>query len=279
MAKVIVLIHGRSNKPAPVTLKDNWIEAIQEGLRANTSLTSLGDTKVEMAYYADLHYTSGPVNDIDNSEPYIEAKPGSIKRYKKGFFDRIRNLSSGWIEGVVDSVEEYSGVFSKLARSVAKKLLRDLGKYYSQPDFRLSVNNRLEDILKKHRDDEVILVSHSMGTIIAYEVLRDMGKTGYQIDHLITMGSPLGMAAVQGNMLNHRNQLRTPSCVKRSWVNFSDPGDYVCIDTHLADDYTQNSTNIGVKDYLVCNDYPKNEHKSYGYLRTPEFSEHLASLL
>ncbi|WP_028022175.1 esterase/lipase family protein [Enterovibrio calviensis] len=279
MAKVIVLIHGRSNKPAPATLKDSWIEAINEGLRANTALTSLGDTQVEMAYYADLHYTSGPVDDANNTEPYKKAESGAIKRYKKGFLDRIRTLSGNWIEGVIDNVEEYSGVFSGLARSVAKNLLEDLGKYYSQPAFRNSVDKRLEDILKKHRNDEVILISHSMGTIVSYEVLRDLGKTGYQLDHFITMGSPLGMAAVQGNMLNHLNQLRTPSCVTNSWANFSDPGDYVCIDTHLADDYSRNSTHIGVKDHLVCNDYPNNEHKSYGYLRTPEFSEHLASLL
>ncbi|WP_017006195.1 esterase/lipase family protein, partial [Enterovibrio norvegicus] len=166
------------------------------------------------------------------------------------------NGKGNCIEGVVDNVEEYSGVFSGLARNVAQKLLKDLGKYYSQPAFRNSVDKRLEDILEKHRNDEVILISHSMGTIVSYEVLRDLGKTGYQLDHFITMGSPLGMAAVQGNMLNHRNQLRTPSCVTNSWANFSDPGDYVCIDTHLADDYSRNSTYIGVKDHLVCNDYP-----------------------
>jgi len=47
---------------------------------------------------------------------------------------------------------------------------------------------------------------------------------------------------------------------------------YVCLDGHLADDDLINISGIKAKDIMACNDYTENLHKSYGYLRTPEFS-------
>jgi hypothetical protein len=56
------------------------------------------------------------------------------------------------------------------------------------------------------------------------------------------------------------------------------------IGSHLADEYDENSRRIGVRDVMVCNEYVSpsggpNEHKSYGYLRTPEVSDHIARFL
>ena len=49
------------------------------------------------------------------------------------------------------------------------------------------------------------------------------------------------------------------------------------LDTHLVDDYEPNDHGVQAKDDLVINGYVSrkgkaNEHKSYGYLRTPELS-------
>ncbi len=59
--------------------------------------------------------------------------------------------------------------------------------------------------------------------------------------------------------------------------------DPVALDTHLVDDYGPNRHGVQVKDDLVLNDYEAhgipNCHKSYGYLRTPEMSELIASFL
>ena len=129
-----------------------------------------------------------------------------------------------------------------------------------------------------------MIVAHSMGAIVAYDVLRLIGQrspdTQIPVPHLVTIGAPLGLTPVKGEILKaHNGRLRTPSVVTRAWANFSDPDDYVCLDTHLADDYDSNSSGIEVRDRLVHNDYADNPHKSYGYLRTPELSEHVARFL
>ena len=282
MAKVIVCIHGRSNKPEHGTLRRWWKQAMEEGLHASTTM-SLGSTDVELAYYADVHYVEGPIPDDENKEPYKQAEDGAIKSYENRIADRIRSITGDWLDTPLDWLEEHSNLFSTLGRRVSKRLLEDLGEYYSNNNIRDKINGRLKTLLIEHREDEIILISHSMGTIVAYEVLRELGRSrdssGFVLEHFITMGSPLGLTVVKGNSLGSHGKLRTPSCVRGSWLNFSDPQDFVCLDSHLKDDYAANSFSVRVRDVMVCNDYPGNEHKSYGYLRTPEFSEHLSSLL
>ena len=78
--------------------------------------------------------------------------------------------------------------------------------------------------------------------------------------------------------------LRVPECVAR-WSNFSDPRDYAARwDTRLSNDYRANRAGVTVSDHLVINGYvtrsgKSNPHKIYGYLRTPEVSELIASFL
>jgi hypothetical protein len=286
MAKVIICIHGRSNKPAHETLEGWWKDAIEEGLNKNLG-TGLGNIEVKMAYYRDIYFDK-PVKNRDNDEPYIPAKTPP-QAYRRRIVDRIRGMLGDWADNPVDWLEENSMVFSKFARTVLKKVLTDLGEYYGDELKRLQTQQRLIDLIVQHKDDEVLLISHSMGTIVAYDVLRGLGRSpehaGLKVEHFITMGSPLGLTAVKGNIIKeHNERLRTPSCVSRTWVNFSDPQDIVCIDSHLRDEYEENSRLVKVRDVMVCNEYvgkkgKPNEHKSYGYLRTPEVSDLIARFL
>ena len=78
--------------------------------------------------------------------------------------------------------------------------------------------------------------------------------------------------------------VRTPTVVTGSWMNFADRDDKVAADYYLRDDYAANQLGVRVQDDLVANSYRnldgrENQHKSYGYLRTPELSEHVADFL
>ena len=92
------------------------------------------------------------------------------------------------------------------------------------------------------------------------------------IDHLVTLGSPLGLPHVKYKVAQESPFVRIPSVVKR-WSNFADKRDPVAMDTHLAGDYAPNDNGVLVKDDLVANDWGGTHHKSYGYLRTPEVSK------
>ena len=163
------------------------------------------------------------------------------------------------------------------------KILSDLGRYYTEESDRTAVRGSLSDVLERHRNDEIMLIAHSMGSIVAYDVLREMGRTGrpVEVKQFVTIGSPLGLAHVKRKAQLERQdtRLRTPSIVTRSWINYADRRDFVSLDSHLRDDYRANSRDIRVEDDRVLNDYPDNPHKVYGYLRTPELSEHIANFL
>lgn len=284
MSKVILLIHGRSNKPQVSTLTRWWLNSINDGQEfIDRPLVNEAITPVEMAYYADVYYPA-PEIAAEIDQPYREPRDGAIKVYNDSLFDFLRDIGGEVVGAGIDAFESLTGVLGTLAEQVVKGLLADLHSYYNDQASRDAIQQRLIDKIVQYQQHEIILVSHSMGTIVAYDVLRRMGKdlqyNGMFVEHFVTLGSPLGFAPVKSKIFDqHNGQLRTPSIVRGSWNNFADGRDIVTLDTRLSDDFASNSHGIKVVDDRVACDYPDNPHKSYGYLRTPEFSSLLSGLL
>lgn len=267
MSNMIIGIHGLSNKPAPEVLEAGWRDAILEGLRTNEGIEDV-PINFSSVYWADLMYDEfDPDPDL-----YHEAEEGSIKRYDDGWLDAVREKTFDWTGDIIDSMKKYFGV-DALADKVLKEKLEDLSRYYEEQDKRQALRKRLSDKILKHKDQRIMLLSHSMGTIIAYDVLRSMGKDFPRliINHFVTLGSPLGLPHVKYKIAQENPLVRTPSIVGK-WSNFADKRDPVAVDTHLAGDYKQNDSGVQVEDDLVSNDWGGIHHKSYGYLRTPEVS-------
>ena len=134
-----------------------------------------------------------------------------------------------------------------------------------------------------------MLVAHSMGSIVAYDVLSFYKNNPY-ISTFVTMGSPLGLPIVESKIFEefHEIQLEpktliTPNSIVEHWYNFSDIHDKVAFNFKLSDDYAANDGGVKPVDFLVNNDYSMNgkanPHKSFGYLRAPEFSKILQKFI
>lgn len=317
MAKIIIGIHGLANKPKEKLLKDWWKSSIAEGLTKNCKLSDPA-FKFDIVYWADLLYKNTLHQDgnfdfdqLYNDEPYYPADSRDLKTHKDHFGDTLRKYAGKFVGGTADVVKNSFG-FDGFADFVLDRTLKDLAFYYD-PERKIANKNGnpgvarkvLQDVLKQkilaHQGKEILLIAHSMGSIIAYDVLRDLGQddSEAEVAHFVTIGSPLGLPHVKGNIMQERKYVKkaskrvcTPSIVSKSWVNFSDRLDPVALDSHLSDDFCENGRGIEVKDDLVLNDYKKpkkgepgttegirdpkgknNHHKSYGYLRMPELSE------
>ncbi len=305
MRKVIIGIHGLANKPDPETEKQWWQAAIEEGLR-RTCKQQNPPLAIELVYWADLlykyplHTEEGfEFDTLYNQEPYYDAKPSELAAYDDGWFDLARARLTETIEGGLSIVRR--GLHNDwLLDALVKEKLRDLD-FYWDPNRKIKdragnlrvardvLQAELARTLISHHQagDEMMLIAHSMGSIISYDVLRDLGYPARQINvaYYVTIGSPLGLQVVKEKIQRERwdNKVRTPSVVTRRWVNFADPRDPIAVDTHLAADYAPNSSRIGAQDDLVLNDYHRGEkqnpHKSYGYLRAPEMSRLIAEFL
>ena len=312
MAKVIVGIHGLANKPAPDVLKDWWDKAIREGLVKNWDVGSAPFT-FHMVYWANLLYSAHQHHDTDRDfddlytgQVYREAEPEALKKYEGGLLDDIKAAFLGFGGAAFDALRRlrFAG---KLDDRVLYRIkeVRDLGLYYDENrkirdrekklrPVRQVIMDELKNALLPLEGQQIMVIAHSMGSIIAYDVLRDIGqeKPAFEVAHFVTIGSPLGLGTVRKNIYKERAyspvRLRTPTIVTQRWVNYADRDDLVAIDKRLADDYGPNDRGIHVEDDLVLNDYTnlsgdkkgqRNAHKSYGYLRTPELSEHIRDFI
>lgn len=308
MSKLIIGIHGLANKPPREVLEDWWKKSIVEGLHNRGMADPEFDYR--MVYWADRLYQAQLHNDeffsfdaLYNEEPYTPAKAGDLREYRDSWTDTIRARVADVAGSMIDAYRSKFGD-TALAQWLLGKVVKDLAFYFDEERrlktrsgeaemARRVLDNELKAALVETQGTEVLLIAHSMGSIIAYNVLRDLGQShpDMEIARFVTIGAPLGLPYIKDKISEERGYdpvVRTPSIVTESWVNFADRKDPVALDIRLRDDYTANKRGIRVQDDLVCNDYhtlddkgdPKhNHHKSYGYLRTPELADHIKAFL
>ena len=117
-----------------------------------------------------------------------------------------------------------------------------------------------------------IIIGHSEGSMIAYNVLRRLRKQECDVRMLLTIGSPLGMAEVQDVMKAWMpgQKFLVPECVDR-WVNVADTLDIVAIDGDLSDDFAPNSRAVSIENHNgpgINTDGPFHSHSATGYLES-----------
>jgi len=294
--KIIIGIHGIGNKPAMRLLRIWWKKAISEGLERLGHPVKNFD--FEMVYWANFLYSDPlrlKVKSRDNplyiSDPYMPALSNDIPRPPS----RLRQLMLQAAEKILDKIFLTEHKFFNvdwIADFIIHTKFKDLDLYYHQanvdptrPGFhaRAMIRQELARALKKHRDKDILLIAHSMGSIIAYDVLTQV-VPDIKIHTFLTLGSPLGLPAIIKKILTEqridfRKEKRAPSPenIQHAWINVSDLSDRITISYDLNDDFKPNSRNIAPVDILVENDYvfrnERNHHVSYGYLRTPAAAE------
>lgn len=277
----IIGIHGLNNKPSKSNLIDLWVAAIMDGLRRNEGRTSAETPCFELVYWADVLH--GPNSLADWRYPVWD-KGGPYPSYEDGIWDALRAQAWDALDTPLDLVKRWIG--ADPASDIAlQHVLTDLGRYYHEAGIRDALRGRLWSAIEEaHREDKrIMVIGHSMGSIVAYDTLRAIGKVRRDVlvDHFITIGSPLGLPPVKFRIAEEEDLVRTPSIV-RKWTNQAERRDAVAFDTHLAGDFQANDNGVRVQDDLVCNDTvpardPKepgeiDHHNICGYLRTPEMS-------
>lgn len=75
----------------------------------------------------------------------------------------------------------------------AEDSLNDIITYFMMNGTRLEIQLRLKELLQEHPD--AIILSHSLGSVVAYETLKNFRCPVYA---LFTLGSPLSKKMVQG---------------------------------------------------------------------------------
>jgi hypothetical protein len=157
--------------------------------------------------------------------------------------------------------------------------LRDLRRYQGDVNgiaahMRRMLKMPLRAATEAHRP--VLLIGHSMGSVIAYDSLWELSHVGrdhVKVDTFLTMGSPLGQRYMQKRILGAGKSGfdRYPNIIRR-WINLSAVGDLTALDPYLVHDFGE-MLELGlvgrIDDELMFTHFrlngELNVHAEYGY--------------
>jgi hypothetical protein len=142
-------------------------------------------------------------------------------------------------------------------RELAKRSFVDVFAYFFgglKEQMRQVVRDSLAAV-----DQPVIVIGHSLGSIIAYDVLREQSSSALDVPLFVTLGSPLGVTEVQDVV---ERPLDVPASVV-AWRNASDARDLVALDHTIRPEYAPSGK---CTDVYVVND-SDNHHGIGEYLR------------
>ena len=167
-----------------------------------------------------------------------------------------------------------------IANETAAVHLRDLRRYLRDEN---GIATHTRGMLKmrlraaEEAGHPVLLIGHSMGSVIAYDSLWEMshgGRDMLRLDMLLTMGSPLGQQFMQKRLkgAGQPGYARYPTNIRR-WKNLAAIGDLTSLDRVLSDDFDE-MLEFGLlesfEDERVLTwfrlDGQLNVHAEYGYL-------------
>ena len=300
--KVVICIHGMGNKSPKDTIEKWWKLSVLEGIEGTANNQ---DFKLKMVYWADLFYAAPLHNNGNkvfdksyNIEPYMPAKPEALKGLEKSWYNTMKSQAiQRNNKKNKDSVNKKSKPDFSFAALAAS--MNDIAFYFNdyqtiknrqgkQEQARKIVNNEVKKMLIENKDKDILFISHSMGTVIAYGALLELQKEHpeIKINQFVTMGSPLGIPPMRGLLMRalRLDTLVVPENILNPWYNLSDQNDKTAFEPAIHYYFTSNSKSAGITDLLVKNNYinpsgKHNYHKEYGYLRTPELAKIISKFL
>lgn len=278
---VVLYIPGLLPKPEPGVHREALLRCLLAGLRRvdeevgeTIASTTGGFDIVSWTYdfyreHRDIGIDADAIDDVVGQSAASRRDIAEATSWK-------RRLSR-WIYSLGDRLPF---LIPHIANERTELHLRDLHRYIKDDNgiaehTRRMLKIPLQAAAEGHHP--LLLVAHSMGSVIAYDALWDLSHTGtdtVSVDLLLTMGSPLGQRYMQkrikGNALTGRD--RYPGNI-RHWKNLAAAGDLTAINPHLRDVFgemlglglLESLEDIELYNYFRLNGV-LNVHAEYGYL-------------
>ena len=236
MTKVLC-IHGIGQEyEAEETLTACWVPALCGGV--SNAGGRLDPSEVRMCFYGNLFRPQE-----ETSKSFAGNSVYALKDDKDDFERKLlatlAEASAGEAEGkllerpinAMLQLVAKAPFFGEMSQQLVVWLLRQVRWYLDDFNFtRQLAQNRL---IKAIADDTSVLVAHSLGTVIAYEVLY--ANADLPVRTLVTLGSPLGNPVVRPRVVPSVSESPAPwpGSVKM-WFNIADRTDIVAFEKRLA---------------------------------------------
>jgi len=267
----LVLVHGMRQEGHPATdLLNAWRNSLY------TTWDRIGlkrpDIEAEMPYYGDALdqltreiHAGGDTVGRGAPDPTLSPTEEEMLRefadaYEVEDADVRRELGSEviargpanweWVQGIGRVLEQRIPLFRKIGVS----LVVQVDAYLNRPHIRQTVDEIVEPFFNR---GPVVVVSHSLGTIVSYRLLRQSNSADVPL--FVTLGSPLGINAVKDRI--RPPKLALPAQVGH-WMNGADPRDFVA----LYETLDANTFCAGVENVTDIHNSEDDAHSIFEYL-------------
>ncbi|WP_431090018.1 hypothetical protein [Paenibacillus sp. 8b26] len=317
--KHLVIIHGRDKKPRC----DEMLRLIKKALIAG--LRRVNEEAAQKLEQEQILLTFSYYGDINN-RLLLESRP----RYRKLFeeddgdfyvpdhyydesmeqlinrptdhmtpeeYERLiaNEPTIHFYDDAAKILSPYLSLFGMSTRAI-KRILPDLGAYLTSRVIGSQIRERLQPPLAEalSSGEDVMLLSHSMGCMVAYDVLWKFSRMSeykhlweHKVNEWLTLGNPLGEPAVKRSLYdsNEPDDGMYPANI-RHWTNINAEDDYIAHDATVEDDFhLMLNRNLieSIDDQPLIQTFWKdshtgrsNPHNFFAYLNHTKVAEHVA---
>ena len=278
---LILYIPGLKPKPEPTVHRRQLLRCLLEGLRrldpAVASEIERHDNSFEIVGWTFDFY--GVHSDIKRDQDDIDLLL-TLTQASDGDKAIANSWKRHFLRWIFHTADFLPFTIPKLVTEELEVHLRDLNHYVKNVNGAgVAARAKLRAVLQKAAAAErpVLLLAHSMGSVISYDVLWQLTEetdSNVAVTLLVTMGSPLGQKLIQRRLLASRagGEKRYPANIC-DWINLAAVGELTAIDSRLKNDFGE-MIDLGlvadIDDREIYNYYHMrgtlNVHAEYGYL-------------
>lgn len=299
MTRQIVFVHGRSQqKKDSVALKAEWVDAFKEGLAKSGLALPLRDADIRFPFYGNTLYELMQGESVDAAAEVVVRGTNADddeKRFARAIMEEIRResqiteaqiaevagqqavdrglLNWEWFQAFLQAVDRYVPYGS--GSSIAL-FTHDVYAYLNNQTIRKRIDDGVAAAITP--GVETVLVSHSLGTVVAYNVLRRFAKDlGWNIPLFVTLGSPLAVTEIR-KTVRKLASTRCPEGVSR-WFNALDERDVVALYPLDPSNFPLDPIHPAIENKRDVRNKTENRHGIAGYLDDAEVARRIYEAL
>ncbi|HVS00963.1 MAG TPA: alpha/beta hydrolase [Thermoanaerobaculia bacterium] len=293
----LVLVHGRAQEHKDsVALKKEWLDTFREGLGKSGLELPIPEDRVRFPYYGQTLFDLVAGVALDKVAEVVvrgsEEDP-QLREFMMDVLDEVLTrkgitdeevqaeaeaitrggviergpLNWKWVQGVLSAIDRH--VPGGSGASIAL-FTKDVYQYLTNPGLRDVIEAGVRQAMTP--GVESVVVSHSLGTVVSYNLLRREGKAlGWKVPLYVTVGSPLAISKIRKSLAPNKH----PACVGK-WFNAMDPDDVVAL---YPLDERHFPVDPAIENKKDVKNQTSNQHGIAGYLNDKDVAKRIYDAL
>ncbi|GGQ01353.1 MULTISPECIES: alpha/beta hydrolase [Streptomyces] len=255
-------------------MQSEWYKALRTGM-IDTGFEPVEETGVAAVYYGNCFRSAGSKGATGPDEFAGLPNYGPVDLRADLELELLRAFAENTEAGQAGTKGAVQSLLRRLERSkllgdVPAKaiiwMIKQVHRYLTEEALREAVQARWDGVVTP---DTRVVVAHSLGSLVAYEAL--CAHPEWEVDTLITLGSPLGLGAISSRLrppLVQGQEAQWPGV--RRWINIAAVEDPVALVKELAPLFGKDIQDMPVRNGRFA------MHSVLRYLTTAEAAKGIA---